>query len=170
MSDRERIRAWVGDWLAADGRLLLMSDYDGTLSPIVGNPAQAWLPADVRADLRTLGTCPRVRLAIISGRDLGDLRARVGVPEAIYAGCHGLEIDGPDVVFSHPEAEAQRESLCAISLTLNQRAPRVAGMRVEAKRLSIYRRAGLLLAELRRIREEKPGTHGNDIGSGVSQP
>jgi len=137
MSDGERILTWVRDWLADGGRLLLMSDYDGTLSPIVGEPSQAWLHAGVRDHLRALAGCSRVRLSIISGRDLADLRARVGVPDAIYAGCHGLEIDGPDVAFSHPEAEAQSESLRGIALALNQRMTTVAGMRLEAKRLGL---------------------------------
>lgn len=137
MSDRDRLVAWIGDWLADGGRLLLMVDYDGTLSPTVPDPAQAWLPGAVRADLRALSARPEIRLAVVSGRDLGDLRRRVGVPEAIYAGCHGLEIDGPDLAFSHPDAEAQQDSLRAIGLALRQRAPAVAGMRVEAKRLGV---------------------------------
>ena len=137
MSECEQIVAWIDDWLADGGRLLLMMDYDGTLSPIVSDPDQAWLPTAVRTDLRALADCSEVRLCIISGRDLGDLRRRVGVPAAIYAGCHGLEVNGPDLAFSHPEAEAQRDSLRAIGLTLRQRAPAVAGMRVEAKRLGV---------------------------------
>jgi trehalose 6-phosphate phosphatase len=137
VNDRQRILAWVAGWLAEGGRVLLISDYDGTLSPIVREPAKAWLPADVRHNLRALSGCPHVRLAIISGRDLCDLRARVGVTDAIYGGCHGLEVDGPDMAFSHPDAEAQQESLRMISLALNQRAQSVAGMRVEAKRLGV---------------------------------
>jgi trehalose 6-phosphate phosphatase len=146
MSDRDRIVAAVEDWLAGGGRLLLMSDYDGTLSPIVRDPAQAWLTGEVRGDLRALADHERIRLAIVSGRDLADLRSRVGVPDAIYAGCHGLEIDGPDVAFSHPGAEAKREALRTISLAMHQRAPAVAGMRVEAKRLGLtvhYREVAL---------------------------
>jgi len=137
MNDRERILFWIREWLADGGRVLLMSDYDGTLSPIVKEPAQAWLPAAVRENLRALTDCPRVRVAIISGRDLAELRARVGVADAIYGGCHGLEVDGPDLAFSHPEAEAQQDSLRAIVLALNQRARAVTGMRVETKRLGV---------------------------------
>jgi trehalose-phosphatase len=137
MSDADKVLAWIRDWLADGGAILLIADYDGTLSPVVGEPAQAWLEAGVRDHLRTLATCPRVRLTIISGRDLVDLRARVGVPDAIYAGCHGLEVDGPDMVFSHPEAEAQQDSLRMIGLALNQRRPPVEGMRIEAKRLGL---------------------------------
>ena len=137
MSDSDQIRAWVRDWVADGGAVLIIADYDGTLSPTVGEPEEAWLGARVRDDLRCLSGWPRVRLTIISGRDVVDLRARVGVPDAIYAGCHGLEIDGPDLAFSHPEAEAQRDSLRMIGLTLNRRNPRVEGMRVEVKRLGL---------------------------------
>jgi trehalose-phosphatase len=137
MGDRERILGWLGEWLAGGGRLLLMCDYDGTLSPIVRDPGDAWLPPDVRAHLRMLAGRPEMRVAILSGRDLVDLRARCGVADAIYAGCHGLEIDGPDIAFSHPEAEAQQDSLRIVSFALNQRARSVAGMRVEAKRLGV---------------------------------
>ncbi len=137
MSDEGQILAWVREWLADGGAVLMIADYDGTLSPMVGEPSDAWLSAGVRDDLRSLATCPRVRLTIISGRDLTDLRARVGVPDAIYAGCHGLEVDGPDMAFSHPEAEAQRDSLRMIGLALNQRIPSVEGMRVEVKRLGL---------------------------------
>ena len=137
MSDADKVLAWIRDWLTDGGAILMIADYDGTLSPLVREPSQAWLEAGVRDHLRSLATCPRVRLTIISGRDLVDLRARVGVPDAIYAGCHGLEVDGPDMSFSHPEAEAQQDSLRMIGLALNQRMPSVEGMRVEAKRLGL---------------------------------
>jgi trehalose-phosphatase len=39
--------------------------------------------------------------------------------------------------FSHPEAEAQQDSLRMIGRALNQRMPSVEGMRVEAKRLGL---------------------------------
>ena len=137
MSDGDKVLAWIRDWLVGGGTILMIADYDGTLSPHVGEPSQAWLEPGVRDHLRSLSTCARVRLSIISGRDLVDLRARVGVPDAIYAGCHGLEVDGPDMAFSHPEAEAQQDSLRMVGLALNQRRASVEGMRVEAKRLGL---------------------------------
>lgn len=137
MNDAARIVTAVREWVAEGGRLLLMSDYDGTLSPIVRDPAQAWLAPTVRDDLRLLAAAPHIRLAVVSGRDLADLRARVGVTEAIYAGCHGLEVDGPDLAFSHPDAEAQQDALRMISLTLNQRRCAVDGMWIESKRLAV---------------------------------
>src|SRR5262245_54266867 len=133
MNDAQRVVAWLDDWLAGGGRLLLSSDYDGTLTPIVPSPDQAALPEPVRRDLEALTACPQIDVAILSGRDVADLRALVGVKRAIYAGCHGLEIEGPGVSFSHPEAQAQEEMLEVIARHLMERAPTVPGMQVESK-------------------------------------
>lgn len=137
MSDVRRIVTCLTEWLAGEGSLLLLTDYDGTLTPIVNDPGGAWLTDEVRGHLRVLARSPRIRLGVISGRDLTDLRARVAVPEAIYAGCHGLEVHGPDLAFTHPEAAAQQDVLRAVSLALCLRAPFIDGMRVEPKRLGV---------------------------------
>jgi len=68
-------------------------DYDGTLTPIVDDPARALLPEEARRALGQLAaTCP---VAVISGRDLDDVRALVGLPDLWYAGSHGFDIAGP---------------------------------------------------------------------------
>ena len=64
MSDRDKVLAWIREWLADGGVILMIADYDGTLSPLVGEPSQAWLEAGVRAHLRSLATCPRVRRSL----------------------------------------------------------------------------------------------------------
>ena len=135
--DLIRVTRVLSEWLQSGGGLLLMTDYGGTLTPMVSDPADALLTRNVRADLRALTRWRRARLAVISGRDLGDVRARVAVPGAIYAGCHGLEIDGPGLSFTHPDAEAQQGRLRAASLALCRGAPFVEGMRVEPKRLGL---------------------------------
>ncbi|WP_348727823.1 trehalose-phosphatase, partial [uncultured Mycolicibacterium sp.] len=56
-------------------RLLVTSDFDGTLSPIVSNPSDARpLPEAGRALIR-LAELPSTAVALISGRALRDLRA-----------------------------------------------------------------------------------------------
>jgi trehalose-phosphatase len=137
MSDIERIVAWVEDWLSGGGRLLFFADYDGTLAPIVSSPDEAWLPTSLRDQLERLVRSPRMHVAVMSGRDVADLKQRVGVSGVIYAGCHGLEIEGPGMSFRHPEAEAQGAVLDAISRHLRERAPTVPGMRVEPKRFGL---------------------------------
>jgi alpha,alpha-trehalase len=67
----------------------LFFDYDGTLTPIVNDPAAALLPERQRALLHRLSeSCP---IAIVSGRDLGEVRALVGLEGVAYAGSHGFE-------------------------------------------------------------------------------
>ena len=73
-------------------RLAVFLDYDGTLTPIVSHPADAWLPDSMRQTLRSLAA--RVPVAILSGRDLDDVRGRVLVDGLVYAGSHGFDIAG----------------------------------------------------------------------------
>lgn len=117
-------------------QILLFSDYDGTLTPIVNRPADARLPEDTRATLTTLSRCERVRVAILSGRSLEDLRTRIGISGLIYAGNHGLEISGPHLHFSEPAAEAARESLRRITDKLIRSLSPVKGVWVEHKGLT----------------------------------
>src|SRR6476661_9188587 len=67
-------------------------DYDGTLTPIVSHPEDAWLSESMRQTLRSLAA--RVPVAILSGRDLDDVRGRVLVDGIVYAGSHGFDIAG----------------------------------------------------------------------------
>ncbi len=68
-------------------------DYDGTLTPIVSDPEKAWLSDSMRQTLRELAA--KAPVAILSGRDLKDVRQRVGIDAIIYAGSHGFDIAGP---------------------------------------------------------------------------
>src|SRR5919201_2049219 len=74
------------------GRLAVFLDYDGTLTPIVSDPKDAWLSDSMRQTLRLLAA--RVPVAILSGRDLDDVRGRVLVDGVVYAGSHGFDIAG----------------------------------------------------------------------------
>jgi alpha,alpha-trehalase len=68
-------------------------DYDGTLTPIVRRPPLAVLSARMRDVLGELaGQC---RVAVVSGRDLEDVRKMVGLDNLAYVGSHGFELLGP---------------------------------------------------------------------------
>ena len=92
----------VSQLLRQAGRVLLLFDYDGTLTPIVDHPDLAVLAPGTKALLAGLSRDGRFILGIISGRSLDDVRARVGVSGLVYAGNHGLEIQGPGLDFTHP--------------------------------------------------------------------
>jgi trehalose-phosphatase len=80
--------------IAARGdQLAVFLDYDGTLTPIVSRPDQAVLLNSTRAILRTLSA--KMPVAILSGRELQDVRKRVDIDGLVYAGSHGFDIAGP---------------------------------------------------------------------------
>ena len=97
-------RVQLGERLARAESVLLCLDFDGTLAPIVDEPMLAMLPAAMRQTLNELAALENVTIAIVSGRALGDVKGRVGMPGLIYAGNHGLEIEGPGLSFEHPVA------------------------------------------------------------------
>jgi trehalose 6-phosphate phosphatase len=70
----------------------LCFDVDGTLAPIVPDPADARVPDPTRAELRRLAGRYAL-VACISGRTSELARAIVGVPELTYVGEHGLELE-----------------------------------------------------------------------------
>ena len=115
---------------------MLFLDYDGTLSPIVSDPAAATLVDGAAEALELVAAvCP---VAILSGRDLADIRSRVGIPGIWYAGSHGFELTGPDGTYHQNEA-------AAVSIPLLERAAAeltdglagIPGVRVEHKRFAV---------------------------------
>jgi trehalose-phosphatase len=78
---------------AAGRRLLLLFDYDGTLTPIAAHPALARLGEPMRRVLRYLAYRSGVAVGVLSGRRLQDLRDMVRLPGLYYAGTAGLELD-----------------------------------------------------------------------------
>src|SRR5205814_10485701 len=74
-------------------RLGVFLDYDGTLTPIISHPQDAWLTDSMRQTLRELaGSLP---VAALSGRHLHDVPRRVDIDGIVYAGSRELDIAGP---------------------------------------------------------------------------
>jgi trehalose 6-phosphate phosphatase len=73
------------------GRGALLTDVDGTIAPIVFDPADAAVPEKTRELLR--GLARRYALvACLSGRRALDARRVVGLDEVAYSGNHGFEL------------------------------------------------------------------------------
>ncbi len=80
--------------LARTPRLLVASDYDGTIAPIVNNPVDARPRVESVAALRELATLPGTVAAVISGRALRDLATLSRLPSEVHlVGSHGSEFD-----------------------------------------------------------------------------
>lgn len=126
-----------------DHRFLLFFDYDGTLTPIVNDPKDALLSEEVKNRLAELAQTADV--AIISGRDLEDLRERVGLKELYYAGSHGFDIAGPgNFRFQHEKGKDSLHALLTATDQLLQQLKGVRGLQMERKQFSLavhYRQA-----------------------------
>jgi trehalose 6-phosphate phosphatase len=122
----------------------LFLDFDGTLTPIVADPASAHLDAGVQRAIDRLSRKRNLNVTVISGRSLHDLQARIGLPYLIYAGNHGFEIKGPGLRFMQPIAGALRPELQDLCTRLAVSLRGSAGALVENKGLTAsvhYRQA-----------------------------
>jgi trehalose 6-phosphate phosphatase len=82
--------------LAARRPLLVASDYDGVLSPLVGEPSAAVLSPGAAEALGRVAACDGVVVALVSGRGVADLQAVSALSGPYrYVGSHGAEFDGP---------------------------------------------------------------------------
>jgi trehalose 6-phosphate phosphatase len=118
----------------AAGPSAVFLDYDGTLTPIVERPEDATLPVPTRAAIARLAAL--VPVAVVSGRDLADVRRMVGVDRIAYAGSHGFDLLRPDgsseqrgLAFVPDLDRAERDLAAAV-------AP-IPGARVERKAFAI---------------------------------
>ena len=111
-------------------------DYDGTLTPLVPDPKSARIGAGERSVLTSLAR--KVPVAIVSGRDLDELKNLVAVEGLIYSGNHGWEIEGPGIErFQRPLDKKTQHSLEQAFATLDQATRHLPGVFLERKRFSI---------------------------------
>ena len=115
-------------------RLAVFLDYDGTLTPIVGHPEDAWLSESMRQTLRSLAA--RVPVAILSGRDLDDVRGRVLVDGIVYAGSHGFDIAGAGGL-RRELGHTYLPVLDAAEVELREALDDIAGAQLERKHFSV---------------------------------
>src|SRR5215510_9715444 len=116
------------------GRLAVFLDYDGTLTPIVSHPEDAWLSDSMRQTLRLLAA--RVPVAILSGRDLDDVRGRVHVDGIVYAGSHGFDIAGAGGL-RRELGVAYLPALATAEVELREALDEIPGAQLERKHFSV---------------------------------
>lgn len=88
------MRAALEPIVACAPAIAVVLDFDGSLAPIVDDPASARaLPEAIDAVRRLVGHVQEI--AIVSGRPVGFLRRAVPVPGAVLLGQYGLEREGP---------------------------------------------------------------------------
>lgn len=117
--------------MARVGTLLIASDYDGTLAPIVDNPDLAHPDAAAMRAIVELGAIPDTAVALISGRSWAELHRLSGAPPNVaLIGGHGAEFGPASQSPGEPEARA---ALVAATASLQAIAAEFAGAVVEPK-------------------------------------
>ncbi|MBI3313668.1 MAG: trehalose-phosphatase [Candidatus Omnitrophica bacterium] len=129
-------------WNEIEGQLkakdvLLFLDYDGTLTPITDFPFLAQLSPPQKTLLRDLLPLQTVTLAIVSGRSLNDVKELIDISGLIYAGNHGLEVEGPGIHYVHAGALNAKKLLENITLQLETALGTLDGIFVENKVLTL---------------------------------
>lgn len=122
------------DALFRDRRPALFLDFDGTLAPIVDDPGMAAAPRTTLDLLARLAS--RMPVAVVSGREIADLRPRVPVPGIALAGSHGIEIETADGR-RHDRGAAFADDAAAAAAALDAALAGLPGIRIERKRSSV---------------------------------
>ena len=122
--------------LLRERRLAVLLDYDGTLTPIVTDYRKALLSDGMRSTLKKLAE--RHKVAVISGRDLEDVRRLVGLDSIYYSGSHGFELSGPgDWRHVQEQAVGFLDDLDRAEQALAAALAEIPGHAIERKRFSI---------------------------------
>jgi trehalose 6-phosphate phosphatase len=90
----------------------VVTDIDGTVSPIALTPAEAIVDPGAKAALALLAE-RLTAVAVVSGRAPRDGEEMVGLPELIYIGNHGLERIARGTPWTHPVAAAAQPAIAA---------------------------------------------------------
>lgn len=117
--------------------ILLFLDYDGTLAPIVETPEKAVISKDTKEVLDKLSKKRDCNIAVISGRSLRDIKNMVGLENIIYAGNHGLEIEGPKIRFESQVSPRLKSIIRQIKEDLENKLLGVKGVFIEDKGLTV---------------------------------
>jgi trehalose 6-phosphate phosphatase len=119
---------------AEPARTAILTDFDGTLAPIVEHTEDATLPEGARELLVRL-TERYALVGAISGRRTADVRALIGLDTIAYAGNHGLELmmPGDREVSPDPSLSGREDDAAAFVATVEAGRLDAAGLRIEDK-------------------------------------
>lgn len=123
--------------IARARHILLLSDYDGTLTPIVEIPEMAVLDPEIQKLLSELSFRKNFHIGIISGRTIRDLQSKINIRGIIYAGNHGLQIEGPGISFTNPVTDDMRTVINVLYRVLTNALSGIKGVFVENKQLTL---------------------------------
>jgi trehalose 6-phosphate phosphatase len=153
----------LAPFVADPGGSVLLLDFDGSIAPIVDDPADAAaLPAIVGVLDELVGVLGRV--AVVSGRTVGFLTAALGVPGLELAGLYGLERQVGGRTTVDPRAA---EWVAPIAAAANDAERALPGLLVERKGACCvtihYRTAPARADDVRAVAADLAARYGIDV-------
>jgi trehalose 6-phosphate phosphatase len=127
----------VAEQIRKADKILFLTDFDGTLAPIVERPEMAVMPEETKCLLKELTRDHRYVVGIISGRALKDLKEKVDLTGVIYAGNHGFEIEGPGISFVNPLVDEIKPFFRVLHRILTMSLGTIKGVLIEDKGITI---------------------------------
>lgn len=142
----------------------LFLDFDGTLVPIRDNPAKCVLTPGIRDYLEAIASSENACIAILSGRTVNDIKKKVPLQHIYYGGNHGLEISGPHISYTHPDALRTKHVIDKVRREIEKGVGNIDGVLIEKKKFGFtlhYRMANregkaLIKSTFYRIIAESP--------------
>lgn len=118
--------------------LLLLSDFDGTLTKIVKHPKLVKVDKKTKSYLRLLSRSKDVSLGVVSGRPLKNIKNLIRIERIFYVGNHGFELEylntkGKTEIFIHPEVKRALPLLKKITKDLERELKGIKGLLIENK-------------------------------------
>lgn len=121
-----------------DTRLVVLSDFDGTLADFHPDPTVPRPSAETARILARLARRSDLTLGVVSGRRIADLRPRLELSDHVYlAGLHGLEIEVDARRWQHPDLEEARRHVRQLFERLDEVREQTPGLLLEDKDASI---------------------------------
>ncbi|HHT9127129.1 MAG TPA: trehalose-phosphatase [Candidatus Wujingus californicus] len=127
----------VNELLRSKENVILLTDFDGTLTPIRKHPDLAALSEEIRQILIKFSHNKEIFLGIITGRSLKQIKKLVHILGILYVANHGIELEGPGIRSICPEAKKARSTLWHIYMKLFKSLRHIKGIYIEDKGLSI---------------------------------
>lgn len=123
-------------------RIILLLDFDGTISHIVDDPHEAFLDEDFKNILKKI-VRKALPLGIVTGRSIQDIKKRIKLKKIIYAGDHGFEIQSKELSFRYPIASEYKKAIQEIMIKIKKQLFPIEGVILQQKEYSTsihYRR------------------------------
>lgn len=120
--------------------IFLFLDYDGTLTPIVSDPSQAYLPDYMRRLLVNLANY--VTVGVVTGRALEAVKAFVQIDASesvkfLYAASHGFHIEAAGKKLHHKVGARYIPILREASLRISLALAHIPGVALEDNEFSV---------------------------------